>query len=109
MMTAQNVSKLVSPLGVAVLATRGGYMCRVPGSIDSPSPAFRILSSAWRHAADPQELLELLFYTGEPRARIACFDTSFDSLYRSIAGDFQEKFSSLFPITYILIMCIIYV
>lgn len=95
-MTTQNVSKLVSPLGVrarvAVLATRGGYMCRVPGSIGPPSPAFGILSSAWRHAADPQELLELLFYRDEPRARIARFDTSFDSLYRSIAGDFPHSF-----------------
>lgn len=60
-------------------------MCRVPGSIDPPSPAFGILSSAWRHAADPQELLELLFYRRrEPRARIARPDTSIDSLYRSI-------------------------
>lgn len=40
MMTAQNVSRLVSPLGVCarVAGARhpGGYMCRVPGSTDSP-------------------------------------------------------------------------
>lgn len=49
-MTAQNVSRLMSPLGVraqvAGACHPGGYMCRVPGSTDPPSSAHGILLSA---------------------------------------------------------------
>lgn len=89
MMTAQNVSKLVSPLGVrarvVVLATRGGYMCRVPSStvpVPQPRDPFKCPTARRR----PPGIAGIIILSRRPaRARVArsvCIP-SIESIVRS--------------------------
>lgn len=90
-MTTQNVSRLVSPLGVRARVAGArhpeGYMCRVPGSTDPPFPRPRDpFKYPTARRPDPHELLELLFYRGDPRAgELLAYSIC---IPRSIVGDF---------------------
>jgi len=75
-MTVQNVSRLVSPLGVQarVAGARhpGGYMCRVPSSIDPRSPSTRSFQVPDGTSSRPPGIAGIIILSRQPaRRRVA--------------------------------------